>query len=212
MQELIKLLEDFVNNCPENNYINKKIEFLNVNNGNENNKNVNSNNNIFLKFIRLNKKAIIPSKNKGDAGLDIYPFFEEDYKVIKPHETVLIPTGLASIIPEGYYIQIQERGSTGSKGIKYSAGVIDSSYRGEWFLAVTNTNNIPVIISKFNLDNLPALKKMINEACIVYPYDKALFQGVVHKVEDIKVEETDVIELKNCQTNRGDGKLGSSNK
>lgn len=165
-----------------------------------------------LKFVKLRDGATIPSKAQGDAGLDIYPCFEEDYKVIKPNETVLIPTGLASIIPEGYYIQIQERGSTGSKGIKYSAGVIDSSYRGEWFLAVTNTNNIPAIISKFNLDNLPALKKMIDEACIVYPYDKALFQGVVHKVEDIKVKETDAIELKNCPTNRGDGKLGSSNK
>ena len=50
-------------------------------------------------------------------------------------------TGIACALPTKYYFQVEERGSTGSKGIKKSAGVIDSGYRGEIFIAITNTTN-----------------------------------------------------------------------
>ena len=44
-------------------------------------------------------------------------------------------------MPSKYYFQVEERGSTGSKGIKKSAGVIDSGYRGEIFIAITNSTD-----------------------------------------------------------------------
>lgn len=63
-----------------------------------------------LFFAKIKENAIIPSKRIEDAGYDIYPCFEEDFIIINPHETKLIPTGIASAFNKNYYIQIQERG------------------------------------------------------------------------------------------------------
>ncbi len=165
-------------------------------------------------FAKVKSNGIIPTKEKWNAGFDIYPCFEEEYLIIKPGETVLVPTGVASAIPEGYYIQIQERGSSGSKGIKYSAGVIDSSYRGEWFLAATNANLKPVIILKKDINEFGEPEKtIIEEAYVVYPYSKALFQGIVHCVHnEFDVCELSFGELADISSKRGGGKLGSSGK
>lgn len=165
-------------------------------------------------FAKVKNDAKIPTRELSNAGFDIYPCFDEDYIIINPNETKLIPSGIASYIPENYYFQIQERGSSGSKGIKYSAGVIDSSYRGEWFLATTNCNTKPVLISKINFENLdPLVYKIFNEAFILYPYDKALFQAVVHCVHnELTCEEVSFSKLSSIPSIRGIGKLGSSGK
>ena len=89
-----------------------------------------------LVFAKVKPNAIIPTKEDENAGYDIYACFDEDYMVIPPHSTKLIPTGIASALSDKYYLQVHERGSTGSKGIKYGAGVIDSSYRGENFICL----------------------------------------------------------------------------
>lgn len=165
-------------------------------------------------FAKVKEGAKIPERDIWNAGIDIYPCFDEEYMIIPPHSTRLVPTGIASAVPVDYYIQIHERGSTGSKGIKYSAGVIDSSYRGEWFLATTNTNDKPVLISRINMESLPeSIAKLIEEAYIVYPYTKALFQGIVHSVHnELEREEISYDELMKIPSERGEGKLGSSGK
>ena len=165
-------------------------------------------------FAKVRPDAKIPTREIWNAGVDIYPCFDEEYMVIPPHSTRLVPTGIASAIPVDYYIQIYERGSSGSKGIKYSAGVIDSSYRGEWFLATTNTNDKPVLITKLELDKLDStVKNIIEDAYIVYPYSKALFQGVVHSVHNrLERAELTYDELLKIPSERGAGKLGSSGK
>lgn len=165
-------------------------------------------------FSKLKENAIIPTREAYNAGIDIYPCFDEEYIVINPGETKLIPTGIASAIPVDYYIQIYERGSSGSKGIKCSAGVIDSSYRGEWFLVTTNINKKPVIITKIDIDSLDEnIKNIIKNAYIIYPYNKALFQGVVHCVHNkLGRSEISYNELLKLKSERGYGKLGSSGK
>ncbi|MBR6401691.1 MAG: dUTP pyrophosphatase [Firmicutes bacterium] len=165
-------------------------------------------------FAKVRPDAKIPTREIWNAGVDIYPCFEQTNMVIPPHSTVLVPTGIASAIPADYYIQIYERGSSGSKGIKYSAGVIDSSYRGEWFLAATNTNDKPVLITKLDLEKTDeAIRELIEDAYIVYPYTKALFQGVVHSVHnELEREEIPYDVLKAVPSERGAGKLGSSGK
>ena len=79
-------------------------------------------NNNELIFAKVRPAAIIPTKRAEDAGRDLYPCFEQDFMIIHPLETELIPTGIATAFSPKYYAQIQERGSTGSKGIKYGAG------------------------------------------------------------------------------------------
>ena len=101
-----------------------------------------------IKFAKVKENAIIPSKSIENAGYDIYGIFgdnKDETRIIQPHQTKLIPTGIACALPTKYYFQVEERGSTGSKGIKKSAGVIDSGYRGEIFIAITNSTNKYVV-------------------------------------------------------------------
>ena len=107
-----------------------------------------------LVFAKVRPDAIIPTKEDENAGYDIYANFKEDYVVIPPQSTKLIPTGIASAMTDKYYLNVAERGSTGKIGMKYSAGIIDSGYRGEIFIALTNTNINEIIISKLTKEDL----------------------------------------------------------
>lgn len=164
-----------------------------------------------LIFAKVKPEAIIPTKSDENAGYDIYACFNEDYITIKAHETKLVPTGIATALHPSKYIQIEERGSTGSKGIKKSAGVVDSSYRGEIFVAITNTNNKWLYITKLSEEEMKA-KTLYNNEDILYPYNKAIAQLVVHEVPVMNVKEVTYDELKAIPSDRGDGKLGSSGK
>lgn len=161
-------------------------------------------------FAKMNRKAIIPSKRDEDAGYDIYACFDDEFKIIMPHETVSIPTGIASAFDDSYYAQLQERGSTGTKGIKYGAGVIDSGYRGEWWVPLTNTNNIPVAISKLNEKDTKYAIFM--DSFIYYPYEKAIAQFVLLPVPKVTVKELTMYDLLMFKSERGNNCLGSSKK
>ena len=82
-----------------------------------------------VKFAKVRPTAEIPTKRVEDAGYDIYADFEEDYIIVPPHKTKMIPTGIASACDTDYCFILKERGSTGSKGIAQRCGVIDSGYR-----------------------------------------------------------------------------------
>ena len=164
-------------------------------------------------WAKVKENAIIPTKTDENAGYDIYACFDEDYLIINPHETKMIPSGIACALNKKYYLQLEERGSTGSKGIKRSAGVVDSGYRGEIFVALTNTNTKPIIISKINDKNI--LNKEFNivyKDYILYPYSKAICQGIIHEVFNLQNKEITYEELLKYESKRGTNKLGSSNK
>lgn len=194
-----------------------------------------------LLFAKVKPEAIIPTKDDENAGYDIYACFDEDFIVIPPHATKLIPTGIASCVSDKYYLQVHERGSTGSKGMKYGAGVVDSSYRGEIFICINNVNDIEIIISKLPLEKLIEKygveeefgsykytyinygSREIDRIClidtedneclsIIYPYNKAIAQLIVHEVPKMEVKEITYEELKTIPSKRGDGALGSSGK
>jgi dUTP pyrophosphatase len=191
-----------------------------------------------LLFAKVKPNAIIPTKNEEDAGMDIYCCFDEDYIIIPAHSTKLIPTGIASAMSNKYYLQVQERGSTGSKGIKYGAGVLDASYRGEIFMCINNVNDRPIVISKLPYEDLidkygdededgdidipynpsePDNDRFyiwLDDNCraIMYPYEKAIGQLVVLEVPKMNVQEVTYEELLQIPSKRGTGKLGSSNK
>ena len=162
-----------------------------------------------IKFAKKNNSVIIPTKDEENAGYDIYANFEEDFVKIPPHITALISTGLYSSFDNDHYIQFQNRGSNGSRGLTQSCGVIDSSYRGEWFVAMTNTNDETWYICKQEfIENNKILKQFIK----IYPYEKAICQFVILPVPKMKIEEVTLDEIKNDQSNRGEGNLGASGK
>lgn len=164
-----------------------------------------------LLFAKVRENAIIPTKRDEDAGYDIYPCPREEDKIgsargflIHAHTTKLIPTGIASAFSSDYYIQIEERGSTGVKGIKKSAGVIDSGYRDEWFIAISNVNDKDLIIADEEIKDY--------RDAIYYPLNKAIAQAVILPVPKMEVSEIRYDELKNIKSERGMGKLGDSGK
>ena len=122
---------------------------------------------IDIKFAKIKESAKIPTKRKEDAGYDIYACFEEPYIIIQPHETLKVTTGLASSIPAEYCFIIKERGSTGSIGMGQRSGVIDSGYRNEWLIPITNHNSKPILILKKEFKDTAEYKNLIlgdNEA------------------------------------------------
>lgn len=164
-----------------------------------------------VKFARLRQEAQIPTKREEDAGFDVYACFDGDFIEIKPHETVIVPSCIASAFSPEYVAVLKERGSTGTKGIKISAGVIDSGYRGEWMVPITNANGKTVVIMKSDKKHL--YKRLFNEEnSIIYPYEKAIAQALFLPVPKMIVQEITYKELQDIDSERGAGKLGSSGK
>ena len=120
--------------------------------------------------------------SEGDAGMDIRA--NEDI-VIKSHETKLVSTGIKIAIPTGYEIQIRPRSGMSLKTnlrIANSPGTIDSGYRDELKIIVTNIS--------------------INEDLIINKNDR-IAQIVLCKYEKISFKEVE--DIKSIKGNRGGG-------
>ena len=94
---------------------------------------------INVKFKKLESNAIPFSYSReGDACMDMYSLADD---IIYPRGTVIIPTGIAVEIPEGYEGIVRGRSGLASKGIQAHLGTIDSAYRGDVGIIITNTSN-----------------------------------------------------------------------
>lgn len=71
----------------------------------------------------------------GDAGLDLRCL--EDI-TLNPGETMTIPTGVAIELPAGFQGEIRGRSSLNARGILSHLGTVDSGYRGELKVVLTN--------------------------------------------------------------------------
>ena len=165
-----------------------------------------------VKFAKVRPTAKIPTKRVEDAGYDIYANFEDDYMLITPHKTVMIPTGIASACDTDYCFVLKERGSTGTKGIAQRCGIIDSGYRDEWFVPITNTTDDYIMIAKSDDTGTNVFGSIPMKKIIRYPYEKAICQALVIPVPTVDVEEHTYEELLAIPSSRGTGALGSSGK
>lgn len=168
---------------------------------------ITTSNPVEIFFSKTRKNAVIPTKRREDAGFDFYACFDEDAIEIKPNHTVTIPTGIATCCDVDYFYLAKERGSTGTKGMALRCGVIDSGYRNEWFVCYTNTTDKTIVIAKENVAN-----NYDNDNFIVYPYAKAIAQGILLPNINIESKEIPYEELKSVSSQRGLGNIGSSNK
>ena len=160
-----------------------------------------------LYFAKGHESVIIPNKRDEDAGYDIYANFNEDFIIIEPNTTKLIPTRLYCAFSSEYVMVLKERGSTGVKGLGQRAGIIDSGFRNEIKVPLTNTNLKPIIILK------KQFKDIFNEEeYMIYPYEKAVCQALMMLVPKMDIEEISVEALQAIPSKRGLGMLGSSGK
>ena len=137
---------------------------------------------IRVKFKKLIDYAI-PFKytREGDACMDMYSV--ED-TTIKPNSTKIISTGIALEIPIGFEGIVRGRSGLASKGIHVHIGTIESSYRGDIGIIITNTTNKSFSINRGD----------------------RIAQFTVKPVNNILMEESEVL----SETERGANGFGSS--
>lgn len=98
-------------------------------------------NGIKILFSTCRDREDIPMPtyaHDGDSGMDVYAL--EDYD-IAPGETVLIPTGLKVVIPQGYELQVRPKSGRALKTklrVANTPGTIDSTYRDEIGIIIEN--------------------------------------------------------------------------
>jgi dUTP pyrophosphatase len=86
----------------------------------------------------------------GSAGMDVEAAIESEI-VLQPGEIVLVPTGFAVAIPDGYEMQIRPRSGLAVKHgitIVNSPGTIDSDYRGEVKIGLIHLGNEPFFLKR----------------------------------------------------------------
>ncbi len=143
-----------------------------------------------IKITRINKgfeDIDLPKyQTSGSAGMDIRAAVDESM-TIKPGETKMVATGLAIALEPGYECQVRSRSGLAAKhGIfaLNAPGTIDSDYRGE----------IQVILSNFG-----------NEDFVINRADR-IAQLVIARYETVEFDLVDNLE----ETERGDGGFGST--
>ena len=98
-----------------------------------------------MKIKKLNENATVPTYGSAcAAGADLYSC-EENAVTIEPGKTVLVHTGIAMAIPDGYVGLIYARSGLACKrGLAPAnkVGVIDSDYRGEIMVALHNHGEV----------------------------------------------------------------------
>ncbi|MBM6778110.1 dUTP diphosphatase [Collinsella tanakaei] len=135
---------------------------------------------------RLDPSVELPSyAYEGDAGLDLRANASVE---IKPFERVLIPTGLAIALPDGYAGFVQPRSGLALKqglSIANTPGLIDAHYRGE----------LKVIAVNLDPENTISIER-----------GERIAQLVIQQVPIVHLVEVDELD----ETDRGAGGFGSS--
>lgn len=100
---------------------------------------------MHIKIKKLNKNAMLPIRgSKEAAGYDLFACLEKEIE-IQPHCTVKITTGISTELPEGTVAFVYSRSGLATErglAVCQGTGVIDSDYRGEWFIPLHNNTNM----------------------------------------------------------------------
>jgi len=107
------------------------------------------NNDVDVKINRCRSGAQLPRyMTAAAAGMDLYVKLENDV-ILLPGERVMVPTGIAIALPEGYEAQVRPRSGLAAKyGVTLlnTPGTIDADYRGEISVILINHGSEDFII------------------------------------------------------------------
>jgi len=103
-----------------------------------------------LTFKKLNENAVIPSRaTKGSAGLDLCACLDQPV-TIESGEIKMIPVGItAQPDSDDIALLVYARSGLASKygiALANGVGVVDSDYRGEWFVPLINNGKQPFTV------------------------------------------------------------------
>jgi dUTP pyrophosphatase len=106
---------------------------------------------VAIKRIRPESDLTLPCyMTSHSAGMDLYAELSAD-AVLLPGSRLLVPTGIAIALPEGYEAQIRPRSGLALKhGISLvnSPGTIDADYRGEIGVILINHGEVPFLLKR----------------------------------------------------------------
>lgn len=142
--------------------------------------------------LKINKVCDVRTPSRAhstDAGIDFYIPSDFETMSIKPHESVLIKSGIRLIIPDGYALVFKEKSSIATqKKLMIGAAVVDSNYRGEVHFHLYNAGTKTQTISA----------------------NEKIIQGVIIPILlcDVKEVSSDIYEKD--QTSRGSNGFGST--
>lgn len=98
--------------------------------------------------IVLSNEELLPSySSAGSAGMDLHA---AERRVIWPHTSELIRTGICVAVPDGYELQVRPRSGLALKrmiSVLNTPGTVDSDYRGVVGVVLINHSDIPVYVS-----------------------------------------------------------------
>ena len=138
-------------------------------------------------LVAYSFKGLYAGEKKADLDQVMIDKQKKGFLTLRPHERLLIGTGLYMQIPSGYELQIRPRsGLAYKKGLTVvnSPGTIDADYRGEIGIVLINTTS-----------------SLIN-----VQLGERVAQGVLNKIEQALWEEVDELD----STVRGEGGFGST--
>jgi dUTP pyrophosphatase len=99
------------------------------------------------KAMKIKKVRDVKTPSRGtpdSAGIDF--FLPKDYiqepKILRPGESVLIPSGIKANVPDGYgLVAMNKSGVATKQGLIYGAQLVDPDYTGEIHIHVFNVSN-----------------------------------------------------------------------
>ena len=106
---------------------------------------------IGVEITRLDHAADLPLpryETEGAAGMDLRAAIARPISIV-PNETTRVPTGFAIAIPAGYEGQVRPRSGLAGRSsiiVPNSPGTIDSDYRGEVQILLTNIGSSPFVV------------------------------------------------------------------
>ncbi len=96
-------------------------------------------NRMNLKIKKLENFNNIRQREYGNAGYDLYA---AEAGTISPGGRAMVSVGIATSFSPNYYMRVAPRSGIAVKnGVDVLAGVIDSSYRGEWKVILHNSDS-----------------------------------------------------------------------
>ena len=104
-------------------------------------------------FVPEDLTAEVMAKKCETTGCDVEMELAEDGKtvkcfILKPNESILIPSGIKMKVPEGYMLQYNNKSGVASKrGLLVGASVVDCGYMGECHINLHNISKTTQIIS-----------------------------------------------------------------
>lgn len=104
-----------------------------------------------VRRVRSNLDLPLPQyQSQGASGLDLRADINEQI-IIKPLQRVLVPTGLALAIPQGYEGQVRARSGLALKSgiaLVNAPGTIDADYRGELQVILINLSDQDFVVGR----------------------------------------------------------------